>query len=142
MKQIICRQDGTRSQVVFLLDTFNKENGTMKAWRDKKDSKLESVSFDFYKSTKALNDSDESKLANEFIARFGASDGITVRRRMYSRKTAQELISQHETAKKAEIFDKAKYVAKFINAVQDILIEMESESSVKVEEFIERRIHH
>jgi hypothetical protein len=147
MKSIICRQDGTRNPVVFLLDTLNKEAGTMKAWRDRKESKLETVSLDFYKATKTLSEVDESRLAAQFIEIFGADDGIILRRKMYSRTSSpSQKPETPEPVEKdgngAQYFDKAKFVADFINAVQDVLIKLESEAHTSRPAFIDRRTHH
>jgi hypothetical protein len=83
MKQIICRQDSTRQQVVFLLDTLNNDNDTLQVWKGTPDQKTDIVPIDYYKSTKPLVDKEELDLTKKFVTQFSVNDGIIVRRRLY-----------------------------------------------------------
>jgi hypothetical protein len=95
MKSIICRQDSTRNQVVFLLDSLNNETHTLDIWRGN-DKKLEQVTVDFYRTTRQLSDQDETAIANRFVDTFGIKDGIILRRRLY--KSAPDVV--HNNAAK------------------------------------------
>lgn len=82
MKAIICREDTTtRKQVVFLLDTLNVENQTMGAWYCTSDTKVETVSLDYYRQTTGLKEEAEYLMAAMFIERF--KENVAIRRRLY-----------------------------------------------------------
>jgi hypothetical protein len=125
MQSIICRQDSTRNQVVFLLDTLNNDKQTLDVWKGD-GKKIESTTVDFYRTTRSLSDQDETTLANKFVGQFDIKDGIILRRRLYK---ISPNFGQDNTAKEAHVpepLDKQVFVEKLIVAFTTALREAAS----------------
>ena len=123
MRQIICRLDSTNSPVVFLLDTLNSDAGTIKAWRNFDTAKEEEVTMDYYKTTRALSDTDEAALARKYASKFNVKDGIILRRRLYWKKPMSDSAAKDNHS--GDDFDKGKFVSQLIDAFTLALEKME-----------------
>ena len=123
MESIIARVDSTNQPVVFLLDTLNSEKGTIKAWRNMDEKAVSEMTMDYYKTTRALSDTDEAMLARKYSAKFNVKDGIILRRRLYWKAPISS--SAAKDAHSGEDFDKGKFVSQLIDAFTAALEKME-----------------
>lgn len=123
MDQLICRFDSTSRPVVFLLDTLNSEKGTIQAWRNMDTKNIDSVSMDYYKTTRALSDTDEAALARKYSDKFNIKDGIILRRRLYWKAPMSDSAAKDNHT--GSDFDKGKFVSQLIDAFTAALEKMD-----------------
>lgn len=114
MESIIARVDSTNRPVVFLLDTLDSDKGMIKAWRNMETKNIDLVSMDYYKTTRALSDTDEAALARKYSDKFAIKDGIILRRRLYWKAPMPDSSAKDNHV--GESFDKGKFVSQLIDA--------------------------
>lgn len=117
MKSIICRTDSTKTPVVFLLDTLDSDKGTINIWIDFESNNEVESTLEYYKSTKAMTDLEETALAKKFVEKFGVKDGILLRRRLYWKAPDSAANANHMHDPEPVIaFDKDKFVGELVDA--------------------------
>lgn len=82
MSTILTRVTNDNRPIIFMLDSLDKVNGTVQAWRPDTDE-IEASNITKYKTTHAPSDQDEIAMADLYVKKFGLGENFTIRRKMF-----------------------------------------------------------
>jgi len=118
---IVVRQDLLGNRYVFLVDTHDRVNNTIKFWDGKKGSKPADAPIQFYKGTTPIeNEEIRKKLIQDFSKEFGHKE-IVVRQRLVKFSAAMERDEQGQAAT-VDVNDfKTRLLAAITKAINETL---------------------